>query len=172
MSAVKAVLSSQYTDGYWDLMAFPASKCIDGIDSGRDANGVENMCHSKYERAPWVALDFGGEVSVGKVVLNNRGACCGDRLRNVDVWVSDTLPQSSVEKFTGGKLLGTFTGPSQNGRKEEVKSSTGLKGRYVVVQINAGRNTYLNLAEVTAWRGNIFFKCFNHLTILILLSVI
>ena len=115
---------------------------------------TENMCHTKFEKAPWVALDFGGEVSVGMVILHNRFGCCADRLRNVDVWVSDTLPQSGSQKCTGGKLLGTFIGPGQPGGKEEIKSSTGLRGRYVVVQINAEEATYLNLQEVTAWTSN------------------
>ena len=149
MKAKKAVLSSQLNK------AFQVSKCIDGI-YGKNFNGQKNICHSKSEMAPWLALDFGRQVSVGRVVLHNRGDCCGDRLRNVDVRVSDTLPQTGSRKFTGGTLLGSFTGPSQDGRKEEIKSSTERKGRYVVVQINAGKTSYLNLAEVTAWTGNPF----------------
>ena len=143
LKAVRAVLSSEYSK------SFQASKCIDEIDG-------KNMCISKSEMAPWLALDFGRQVSVGRVVLHNRGDCCGDRLRNVDVRVSDTLPQTGSRKFTGGTLLGSFTGPSQDGRKEEIKSSTERKGRYVVVQINAGKTSYLNLAEVTVWTGNSF----------------
>ena len=146
MKAKKAVLSSQLNK------AFQANKCIDGI-YGKNSNDKKNICHSKSEMAPWLALDFGRQVSVGRVVLHNRGYCCGDRLRNVDVRVSDTLPQTGSRKFTGGTLLGSFTGPSQDGRKEEIKSSTERKGRYVVVQINAGKTSYLNLAEVTVWQG-------------------
>ena len=31
-----------------------ASKCIDGV-----IEGFHKMCHSKKERAPWIALDYG-----------------------------------------------------------------------------------------------------------------
>ena len=67
-----------------------------------------------------------------------------------------TLPVSGSTTFTGGQLLGTFTGPGTNGERIEVTSETELTGRYVVVQMGSG-GEHLNLNEVTAWsRGRKF----------------
>ena len=87
-------------------------KCIDGI-TDTDAE----MCHSRLETAPWVALDFGygSKVSVEKVVLYNRGNYNAGRTRNVEVWLSESLPTSGATLFTGGVLLGTYPGPAQVG---------------------------------------------------------
>ena len=87
-------------------------KCIDGIT---DADA--EMCHSRLETAPWVALDFGygSKVSVEKVVLYNRGNYNAGRTRNVEVWLSESLPTSGTTLFTGGVLLGTYPGPAQVG---------------------------------------------------------
>ena len=74
------------------------------------------MCHTHNERAPWLAIDYGAEVTVKRVELFNREDCCGDRTRNVDVRVSNQLPTSANEMFSGGFLLGHFAGPGTNGQ--------------------------------------------------------
>merc|ERR1719209_1640110 len=83
---------------------FSASKCIDGDttgpDSGFDDRG-DDMCHTNEETAPWIALDFGKTVLVNRVEIFNRVACCGDRTENVDVHVTDELPTSGSELFSG-----------------------------------------------------------------------
>jgi len=53
------------------------------------------------EPAPWIALDFGKTVVVERVEIFNRVACCGDRTENVDVHVTDELPTSGSELFSG-----------------------------------------------------------------------
>ena len=59
---------------------YPAEKCIDGdtetdvaADGGPTNDG--NMCHTQEEGLPWLAIDFGVEVFVKKVVLFNRRDC-------------------------------------------------------------------------------------------------
>ena len=76
MLPVGATLSTTYKH-------FNAKNCIDGVSNGK----IKGLCHSKRERAPWLALDYGegAKVSVEKVVLLNRVDCCGDRTKNVEI---------------------------------------------------------------------------------------
>ena len=157
LEAVAAVMSSNRESSVADAsQIYPPSMCIDGVDSGFNdgISGDMNLCHTLAEIAPWLALDFGSPVTVGKVVLVNRINCCGERLRNAEVRVSDQLPLSGTEMFTGGEMLGTFTGPGQDGEVVELVSSSILVGRYVIVQMYHGQEgaESLNLAEVIVWK--------------------
>ena len=109
LQPITATLSSQHG-------VFPATKCIDGDTEGPAKEG--NMCHDDdpYERAPWLAIDYGTSVTVKRVEIFNRDDCCGDRTKNVDVRVADELPTSASQMFSGGSLLGQFAGPATNGQ--------------------------------------------------------
>ena len=93
-----ATLSSTYYSG---------ANCIDGTGA---------MCHTYNDATPWIAIDYGTRVIVERVEIINRGDCCGDRTRNVDVRISDELPTSGDQMFSGGHLLGHFAGPATNGQ--------------------------------------------------------
>ena len=124
-----------------------AENCIDGGVSGR-----LSMCHTESEKAPWLALDFGAQVAVEKVVLNNRNKGFPERLRNAEVRVADQLLDSGQQMFTGGQLLGTFAGPGKTGEVVTLTSSSGIGGRFVIVQMDFSPGTdNLNLMEVTVW---------------------
>ena len=94
---------------------FPAVKCIDGDTEGHSLVD-RNMCHTQNEPSPWLAIDYGTTVTVTKVEIFNREACCGESTKNVDVRVSNELPTSANEMFSGGSLLGHFAGPGKNGQ--------------------------------------------------------
>ena len=53
--------------------------------------------------------------------------------------------------YTGGELLGTFTGPGESGEIIEIGGSD-LTGRYILIQMND--KDFLNLLEVEAF-GNL-----------------
>ena len=97
---------------------YSASKCIDGDttgpDSGFDDRG-DDMCHTNDEPAPWFALDFGKTVLVNRVEIFNRANCCGYRTKNVDVRISDEVPASGSQMFSGCSLFGHFPGPATEG---------------------------------------------------------
>ena len=135
-------MSSQY-----DINRPPA-KCIDGVKDG----GSSDICHTQSESAPWLAIEFDKKVSVSKVVIYNRKDGSGERLRNVEVRVTNVLPTSGSTRFTGGQLLGTFDGPGSNGQIIPITSADSLCGKYVLVQMTlpGGETDVLNLLEVTA----------------------
>ena len=113
-----------------------------------------SMCVSKKEFAPWLALDFGKEarVSVEKVVLINRRE--GMFARNVQIRLSNGLPTSGKQMFSGGEALGTFKGPATRGQKVQIDSGPGWKkktGRYLIVQMNFGNpGAQMSLLEAYA----------------------
>ena len=80
----KARLSSVY-----DHSIFPGEKCIDGIETG----GQTNLCHTKKERYPFLVLEYDNPVKVSEVKIYNRDDCCGDRLKNLHVFVTDQYPE-------------------------------------------------------------------------------
>ena len=53
-------------------------------------------------------------MNVQRVDIFNRRGKWGKRTEKVEVRISDQLPTSSKEKFSGGTLLGTFEGTGAN----------------------------------------------------------
>ena len=125
-----ASLSSIFNDNDF----FGAAKCIDGNTEGHEsfierwkegagsfietAGSPESadLCHTQKEPTPWIAIDYGTTVTVQRVEIFNRRGCCGYRTQNVDVRISDELPTSGRQMFSGGTLLGRFVGPASNGQ--------------------------------------------------------
>ena len=89
---------------------YVAGNCIDGDTGG-------TICHTGGDATPWIAIDYGTRVIVERVELFNRADCCEERTRNVDVRISDELPTSGRQMFSGGTLLGRFVGPGSNGQQ-------------------------------------------------------
>ena len=74
------------------------------------------MCATKEENAPWLAIDYGTDVLVERVEIFNRINCCGDRARNIDVYISNALPTSANEMYDeGGPRFGHYDGPGEDG---------------------------------------------------------
>ena len=89
--------------------------CIDGDTEGPAKLG--NMCHSDgSEQSPWLAIDYGISVQVERVEIFNREDAAGERTKNVEVRISNELPTSASQMFTGGSFLGQFAGPATNGQ--------------------------------------------------------
>ena len=109
LEPVTATQSSTFQDTH----QFGAANCIDGeviSDVGW------SICHTNTDATPWLAIDYGTSVTIHWVEIFNRQECCGDRTRNVDVRISDELPTSASQMFSGGTLLGHFAGPGTNGQ--------------------------------------------------------
>ena len=136
-----------------------AARCIDG---NTDGTTEVDLCHSNHEVAPWIAVDYGSEVTVYWVEIYNRKDCCGGRTRNVYVRVSNRLP-TNASNHAPGVLLGHFPGPGTDGQRITVSgqiktdffiaymniSGQALKGRYVIVQMF--NNDVINLKEVKSF---------------------
>ena len=145
LGPVDAVMSSVYR-------GYSADKCIDGEEGGEDPgiSDEENMCQTLPEPFPWLALDFGRSVNVTRAVLVNRFAAGGDKAQGISVFVANNLPTSSEELFTNGSLLGVFAGPATEKQKIQVRATraVALQGRYLIVQMDNGRENPMHLKEV------------------------
>ena len=113
---LKPVTATQSSD--WPGHA--GGKCID--------RNTGTMCATKADKHAWIAVDYGKEVIVERVELINRESCCWARTQKVDVRISDQLPTSGDQMFSGGSLLGHFAGP-------------GTKGQHIII---SGQKLLLN----------------------------
>ena len=102
---------------------FGAANCIDGDTDGPDGSWADGwtICATDNDLYPWLAIDYGKTVTVKRVEIFNRVNCCGFRTKNVDVRISDEVPASASQMFSGGTLLGHFAGPGSN--KEHITIS-------------------------------------------------
>jgi len=185
LNPVAAFLSSEYVDPKNTSLSYNlgAEKCIDGITDGPDSgNPGDDLCHTSYppppdpERPwihnyPWLAIDFGVEVFVKKVVLFNRRECCYSRTRNISIGISNCLPDSERNppfwSKCGGSWIDSFApsisdhppnqqlrGPAGPGQQIEVENLRGFgytrAGRYLVIQIEKAVEP-LNLKEVVVY---------------------
>ena len=82
-SPINVTLSSVYDPNR------PAWKCFDGKETG----GEHEVCPTKEERYPFLVLEYDNPVKVSEVVVYNRDDCCGDRLKNLHVIVTDQYPE-------------------------------------------------------------------------------
>ena len=160
---------------------FSGSKCIDG---STDDETYEKICSTKHEKYPFLALEYEDPIEVYKVIIYNRGDCCGHRLANVRVIVTDKHPYafeyyeetvkgtSTYYIFKGhpifpyqfqflGDILGTYEGPASTKEVIPIVSKKPLTGKYVVIQLMSGEPSYLSLNEVKVWcsqKGEVCLK--------------
>ena len=185
LNPVAAFLSSEYVDPKNTSVSYNlgADKCIDGVTDGPDSgNPGDDLCHTSYppppdpkrpwiHNYPWLAIDFGVEVFVKKVVLFNRRECCYNRTRNISIGISNCLPDSERNppfwSKCGGSWIDSFAppisdhppnqqlrGPAGPGQQIEVENLRGFgytrAGRYLVIQIEKAVEP-LNLKEVVVY---------------------
>jgi hypothetical protein len=141
MSAVDLALGKPATQS--STLYTSAAAAVDG---NRDGNfGNASVTHTSNTFQPWWQVDLGNSQSLDTVRLWNRTDCCGDRLSNFYVLVSDqpfvstdlntTINQAGVSNYFYSGTAGVMTA-----------FTIGRTGRYVRVQL-AGTN-FLSLAEV------------------------
>ena len=120
-----------------------ADRAVDGNTNGNFAGN--SVTHTGFENQPWWQVDLGSVHQIGVAKLWNRTDCCGSRLSNFYVLVSDepfistdlatTINQDGVSNYYVGGAVG-----------ESTEIGVNRSGRYVRVQL-AGTEI-LSLAEV------------------------
>ena len=69
-------------------MSSPPHQCAD--------SNTTTICVVPKAPAPWLALDLGRGAHVERVEISSREDCCGERLSNFQVRVTETLPPSGA----------------------------------------------------------------------------
>jgi len=139
-SGKAASQSSTLTPGQTD-----ASKAVDGNADGSYPDG--SLTHTNLDSNPWWQVDLGSSASISSIVVWNRTDCCGNRLTDFWVFVSDTPFLSSDTPASLQSRAATFS--SHQTSMPNPSSSiviSGAQGRYVRIQLSSAG--YLSLAEV------------------------
>jgi hypothetical protein len=117
---------------------------VDGNQDGNFFNG--SVTHTNLDINAWWQVDLGASAAIGSVVISNRTDCCGTRLNDYWVFVSDTPFSPLDTPATLQGRAGTFSSHQTTAPSPSASIAVGAQGRYVRVQLN-GTN-YLSLAEV------------------------
>jgi len=132
----EATQSSTYQGGL-------ASRAVDGNDHGVFNRG--SVSHTGRDSGAWWEVDLGESAEITDVVLWNRTDCCGSRLADFHVLVSDEpFTSTGLDDTIAQAGVGDF--PFTGSAGAETRITIGRTARYVRIQLE-GRN-YLHLAEV------------------------
>jgi hypothetical protein len=119
-------------------------KAVDGNTDGNYGDG--SLTHTGLDANAWWQVDLGTTASISSIVIWNRTDCCGSRLNDYWVFVSNTPFQSSDTPATLESRAGTWSSHQTVQPNPSSTVPVGAQGRYVRVQLS-GTN-YLSLAEV------------------------
>ena len=122
-----------------------ADRAVDGNTSGVFTNN--SITSTAFEYRAWWQVDLGAVSTIQTIKIYNRTECCGDRLNNSYVFVSQQPfgTRTLDEILNDATVFHYYIGTAPALTTITVNQS----GRYVRVQL-AGTN-YLSLAEVEVW---------------------
>ena len=117
---------------------------IDGNTDGSFFDG--SVSHTNFESSPWWQVDLGASATINSVVVWNRTDCCGDRLSDYWVFISNTPFGATDTPGTLRNRAGTWSSHQTSAPNPSTSIGASAAGRYVRIQLS-GIN-YLSLAEV------------------------
>src|SRR5579871_6711278 len=121
-----------------------ASSAVDGSTDGAFFDG--SVTATNLDPNPWWQVDLGAPASVSSIVIWNRTDCCGSRLSDYWVFVSNTPFQASDTPSSLANRAGTVAIHQTTAPNPSVTIPVSAQGRYVRVQLSSPG--YLSLAEV------------------------
>lgn len=134
-----STLSSNYTGGG----SYPASY-------GNDGNN-NTFLHTDSEVNPWFQIDLGSSIALTSLNLINRVGCCGYRLHEFKIFVSNT-PITNYS--TPGHVYYYNGAPLANGAN--IVIPVNVTGRYIKLYVqNFQSGDFLNIAELGAYAGTV-----------------
>ncbi|XP_064638153.1 zonadhesin-like [Lineus longissimus] len=123
------------------------------VDGNKNTNYFSYSCTHTSANAGdtvnnnWWAVDLVDISLIQKVVLYNRGDCCGSRLGNFDIVVTYTRPTPGTRLvFSSSEVCAHKTGAVSQGQSQTFNCNKQLQGRYVAVV--RSRSQALTLCEV------------------------
>jgi hypothetical protein len=137
----KAATQSSTLPGY---AAAGANSAVDGNTDGAFFDG--SVTATNLDSNAWWQVDLGSSMAIGSIVIWNRTDCCGTRLNDYWVFVSDTPFSATDTPATLQNMAGTFSSHQTNAPNPSATIAASTQGRYVRVQLT-GAN-YLSLGEV------------------------
>lgn len=132
-----------------------AKLAVDGNTDGDFANG--SVSHSGQEANAWLEIDLGQVEAIDNVKIWNRTDCCGERLHDYWLFISETpfLTGDTASDLQARPSVWGQINPKPN-PKITIKTPD-VKGRYVRLQMEGKQpieESFLSLAEVEIFRSN------------------
>ena len=138
----KAATQSSTLSGYGPMTV--AASVVDGNTDGNFYNG--SVSHTNADVNAWWQVDLGSLATVSSIVIWNRTDCCGDRLSDYWVFVSNTAFGPTDTPATLQARAGTWSSHQTTFPNPSTTIGVNAPGRYVRVQLSG--TDYLHLAEV------------------------
>jgi hypothetical protein len=123
-----------------------AARAVDGQTDGKFADN--SVMHTNADLDAWWKLDLLGSTPITSIDVYNRTDCCGSRLADFWVFVSDTPFNTTLTPAQQAAQPGVWSSHQSTTPNPltTVALSAGTTGRYVMVQQNSAQ--FLSLAEV------------------------
>jgi hypothetical protein len=137
----KAATQSSTFPGY---ASAGAGSAVDGSTDGNFFDG--SVTATNADPNAWWQVDLGSSATVNAIVVWNRTDCCGTRLGDYWVFVSNTPFLRTDTPATLQNRAGTFASHQTAAPDPSTTITAGAQGRYVRVQLTG--TDYLSLAEV------------------------
>ena len=127
----------------------PASVAVDGNTDGSFGDG--SVTATNLDNNPWWQVDLGSSASINSINIWNRTDCCGSRLNDYWVFVSNApFAATDAPGMLAGKVA--FSSHQTTAPNPSVSIPVNAQGRYVRVQLTGPG--YLSLAEVQVFGGS------------------
>ena len=121
-----------------------ATSAVDGNTDGTFTDG--SVTATNQDLNAWWQVDLGASAAISSVTVFNRTDCCGSRLGDFWVFISNTPFLATDTPGTLQNRTGTFASHQTSAPNPSATISVGANGRYVRVQLSSAN--YLSLAEV------------------------
>jgi len=129
------------------LPGAPTAVAASAVDGNTDGNFYDgSVTATNLDPNPWWQVDLGASVSVSSVAVWNRTDCCGTRLSDYWVFVSNTPFLDTDTVSTLQNRAETFAIHQTTAPGPSTSIPVGTPGQYVRVQLSSAG--YLSLAEV------------------------
>ncbi|XP_071096563.1 uncharacterized protein [Haliotis cracherodii] len=138
--------SSQFTFAAANLVASPGL-AVDGNFDSQFVTGRSCFSSTTGDLTPTFYIDLGAYYYISSVTVTNRGDCCAERLRNIDVGI---LVKDPFKFLEFPHLCGSITGNVAAGANFTVNCFYPAVGRFIKIQKTSmvDSNDLLTLCEV------------------------
>jgi len=123
------------------------------VDGNPNADHFKQSCsHTANNGAAWWAVDLGLRAAVAHVRITNRGDCCGERLKNFYIGVTEMSPWTTKPPvLSNGQICSHYTGSPPTGVLLDIHCDAVVQGRYLYIMLS--QPDYLSLCEVEVYAG-------------------
>ena len=123
-----------------------ASRAVDGNTDGNFYDG--SVAHTGYVPNAWWQVDLGAPAVINSLMIWNRTDCCGSRLSDYWVFVSNDPFLAADTPTTLQNRAGTYGVHQTTAPNPSALVAIGIQGRYVRIQLSTTDLIPLNMAEV------------------------